>query len=206
MSDAAAPNERSLPAFGPLLGPAMAAAALAVGAVAMLHWQGRIWWCACGESNLWSGNVWSSHNSQHLFDPYSLSHFAHGIIFYWSLRWLAPKLSVGWRFVVALAIENIWEVSENTQTVIQRYREATISLDYFGDSIANSLGDMLSCSLGFVAAGWMGLWASVMVFVGLELFSLYWIRDCLMLNVLMLVAPLDAVKSWQEAGAPPPSS
>jgi hypothetical protein len=182
--------------------PAFASMALVAVAVAVLRGQGRIWWCSCGESSLWSGDVWSSHNSQHLFDPYSLSHFAHGIIFFWGLHVIAPRLSVGWRFVAALILENLWEVTENTPMVIQRYREATASLDYFGDSIGNSLGDMISCGLGFFVAGWIGWRASAVLFVGLELYSLYSIRDCLVLNVLMLLYPIDAIKAWQEAGAP----
>lgn len=105
--------------------------------------MGRVWWCACGSWQLWSFEVLSRHNSQHLLDPYTPTHLQHGIGFYF-LTWL---LLSGWlgsaaRFFVAMAVEAVWEVVENTAAIIEQYREVTISLDYYGDSIINSLADM----------------------------------------------------------------
>jgi Protein of unknown function (DUF2585) len=163
----------------------------------VLRLEGRRWWCACGRPFLWSGNVHSSHNSQHLADPYSFSHIEHGILFYGLFTWLWPRLSVGWRFVLTLAVEAGWEIVENTNAVVDRYRAATISLDYFGDSIGNSIGDVLSCLIGFYLARRIGFWGSLAVVVVTELVMLFWIRDNLLLNIVMLLHPFDAVKQWQ---------
>src|SRR5262249_44059910 len=113
-----------------------------------LRFQGRVWWCACGELNPWSGNIHSRHNSQHLFDPYSLTHISHGIVLCQLLGLIGSKRPVAWRLAIAALIESLWEVLENTSFVIERYRTATISLDYYGDSIANSLGDVFVCLIG----------------------------------------------------------
>jgi hypothetical protein len=163
----------------------------------VLRLEGRRWWCACGRPLLWSGNVHSSHNSQHLADPYSFSHVEHGILFYGLFTWLWPRMSVAWRFVLTLAVEAGWEIAENTNAVIDRYRAATISLDYFGDSIGNSIGDVLSCLIGFYLARRIGFWPSFAVVVVTELVMLFWIRDNLLLNIVMLLHPFDAVKQWQ---------
>jgi len=163
----------------------------------VLRLEGRRWWCACGRPFLWSGNVHSSHNSQHLADPYSFSHVEHGILFYGLFTWLCPRLSVGWRFVLTLAVEAGWEILENTNSVIDRYRAATISLDYFGDSIGNSIGDVLSCVIGFYLARRIGFWPSLAIVVVTEIVMLFWIRDNLLLNIVMLLHPFDAVKQWQ---------
>ena len=165
-------------------------------------WQrigGRPWWCACGQPFLWSGNIHSAHNSQHLFDPYSFTHMLHGVVFFWLLALCVPRLPVSWRLFGAVAIEAAWELLENSNMVIQRYRSATISLGYEGDSIANSLGDVVSCSLGFFLAFRLGLWGSLALFTATELVRWFcWIRDSLILSTLMLIHPIEALKNWQQ--------
>jgi hypothetical protein len=168
-------------------------------ATVQLRFQGRIWWCACGGWSPWSGDTWSPHNSQHLFDAYSLSHVLHGLIFCGALTWLLPRVAIGWRLVMATVIETAWEITENTELVINRYRAVTASLDYHGDSVINSLGDILSFVLGFWLARRLGLWRSVALFVVTELGCLWWIRDNLTLNMLMLLWPIEAIKAWQMA-------
>jgi hypothetical protein len=163
----------------------------------VLRWQGRLWWCACGRPFLWAGNVHSRHNSQHLADPYSFSHVEHGILLYGLFTWLFPRLSLGWRFVLMLAVEVSWEIVENTNYVIDRYRAATVSLDYLGDSVGNSLGDILSCMIGFYLARWIGFWGSVAFIVVTEIVMLFWIRDNLLLNIVMLFHPFESLKHWQ---------
>lgn len=171
-----------------------------IGMMAYLRIQGRPWWCACGHWSLWSGNIWTSHNSQHLFDPYSFTHVLHGVVFYGFLCWLCPRVPLGWRLCLAVVIEAGWEGLENSEAVINRYRTATISLDYFGDSVLNSVGDVLSCVVGFFVAKWLGFWRSVFLFVLVEVLLIASIRDSLLLSVLMLVYPLDVIKSWQMPG------
>ena len=179
------------------IGPWAAFAAVVVAAAYQLHRQGRVFWCACGQPFLWDGDIWSSHNSQHLFDPYSFTHVLHGVIFC-GLAWLAlPRLRLVWRLWAATAVEALWEIFENTQFVIQRYREATIGLGYEGDSIANSMGDLACCALGFMLAWRLGVRRSVILFVVTELALLVTVRDNLTLNVLMLLCPIDAIKAWQ---------
>lgn len=169
-------------------------------AAGILDAMGRTWWCECREPTLWSGDIWSSHNSQHLFDPYTFSHVLHGLLFYALLAFAVPSWTPKIRAVWAMVIESAWEVLENTPWVIEKYRESTISLDYYGDSILNSLADIATCGLGYSLAACLPVWMSLAGFAAVELLMLLWIRDNLLLNVLMLVYPLDAIKTWQMGG------
>lgn len=175
----------------------LACLALVALATIVLRSEGRPWWCSCGRLTPWSGDVQSRHNSQHLFDPYSFTHVLHGIGLC-GLFWLvARRVPLRWRFWLAMLVETLWEVVENSQAVIDRYRAATIALGYEGDSVANSLGDILSCGLGFVLAWRIGWRASVIVFLVTEAILLVWIRDDLLLNVIMLIYPSETIKAWQ---------
>jgi hypothetical protein len=166
----------------------------------VLYAMGRLPICACGTVKLWHGAVYSSENSQHLSDWYSPSHVLHGLVFYMVLHRLLPRWSVGSRLVVAAMLEAAWEIAENTDAVIGRYREATMALDYFGDSIINSMADITMMCLGFLIASRAPVWASVLLFVAAELFVGLVIRDGLVLNVVMLVWPLEAILMWQSGG------
>ncbi len=163
----------------------------------LLRCQGRIWACACGKLYPWTSDVWTSHNSQHLVDPYSFSHVLHGVLFYGLLAWLFPRLGRDWRFCLATLLECGWELLENSEMIIQRYRENTASLGYAGDSIYNSMGDIVSCSIGFLVARYMGLRGSVAFIIVVELVLLVLIRDNLTLNIVMLLHPIEAIKAWQ---------
>ena len=174
--------------------------ALLLIAVTYLRWQGRVWWCQCGRWYPISLHVNSQHNSQHLFDPYSLSHVLHGILFFGLLCFFRRRLSLGVRAALAATIEIGWEMLENSPIIINRYRAATIALGYTGDSIANSLGDIASFVLGFYIARKLGLWRSIAIFVAVELLMLWTMRDNLTLNVLMLLWPIDAIRKWQSGG------
>lgn len=160
---------------------------------------GRSWWCACGEPTLLGLGVNTPHNSQHFFDAYSLSHISHGLIFFMVLSLVCKRLSPSWRAAAALTIEACWEILENTPLIIDRYRAVTVSLGYYGDSIANSMGDIVSCMVGFAIAATFGLRLSVALFFFFELVLLLTIRDSLALNVLMLLYPLDVIRTWQSA-------
>jgi hypothetical protein len=124
----------------------------------------------------------------------------HGIGFY-ALLWLvARRLPPGVRFVIAVLLEAAWEVFENTPFVINRYRAATISLDYYGDSVINSMSDIVSMMLGFWIARRAPPWLSVVLVVVLEVTVVLIIRDNLTLNILMLIHPFEAIKRWQLGG------
>ena len=172
-------------------------AGIVLATVAALFLLGRVWWCAAGDAWPWSWQVLSRHNSQHLIDPYSFTHVLHGVLEFWLIGLIFRKVPLAWRFVIAIFIESSWEVVENTNFVINRYREATISLDYFGDSIANSLADIVCCAFGFWIGYKLRFWWSLALFVAVELILLFSIRDSLLLNILMLLWPIDAVKQWQ---------
>ena len=173
------------------------AAALIVAAALLLLWAGRPPICTCGTVKLWVGTVQGPDNSQHLADWYTPSHIIHGFLFY-ALGWLVwRKNPMGERMIGAVLIEAGWELLENSQFIIDRYREATFAFGYNGDSVINSVADIGWMLLGFFAAMRLPVWATVAIAIFFELLTLAIIRDNLTLNVLMLVAPVDAIKAWQ---------
>lgn len=165
---------------------------------ALMRWQGRLWWCRLGDYAIYINEAWkSSHTSQHFLDPYTFTHILHGIMFFWLARLIFSKLSTAWQFFIAMSVEAAWEVLENTNYIIDKYRENTASLDYFGDSVFNAIGDALACAAGIWIAVKLGWWKSLAFFLLVEIILLLWIRDGLLLNILMLIYPLDSVKNWQ---------
>lgn len=168
---------------------------------ALVLWgQGRIWWCPAGDWSPWSWTINSQHNSQHIIDAYSFTHVLHGILEFWLIGLVFARLPLAWRLLIAVGIEASWEVIENSSYVIERYRAATISFDYFGDSIINSLSDITCCAMGFLVGYKLKLWKSAVLFAATELILIFTIRDSLVINLIMLVHPVDAIRAWQTAG------
>ncbi len=164
----------------------------------LLWWMGRIWWCKQGDWAIFIKEAWGSvHTSQHLLDPYVLTHVLHGVALFLILTAVFSKLAVEWRFVVAVLAEAGWELLENSSFIIEKYRANTASFDYFGDSIVNSIADVAACAAGFWIAAKLGAWKSLAFFVLVEVFLILWVRDSLLINIIMLIYPIDAIKIWQ---------
>jgi hypothetical protein len=167
--------------------------------MALLLWvEGRLPLCSCGVFRVWSGDTCSATNSQQLFDPYSFTHVLHGFVLFWLIALaLRRRLAPAWQLWLAVTLEAAWEVFENTRFVIDRYRAETAALGYTGDTIVNSFGDLTCAFIGFLVARKLGAARAVIVFLVLELILILWIHDSLLLQLLMLMHPVEAIKQWQ---------
>jgi len=184
----------------PPLAYALIGLGLIIAAAFTLYAMGQPQICRCGTVKLWQGDVMSAENSQQLVDWYSPSHLIHGLLFYGLLWLIARRRSRGLRALIALLIECGWEILENSPIIIDRYREATISLGYRGDSVINSVSDITFMLIGFALAARLPVAVSIILAIALELVVGYMIRDNLTLNIIMLIWPLEAVRTWQAGG------
>jgi hypothetical protein len=172
---------------------------IVLGAAVAEYVMGRVPICTCGAVKLWYGTVNSSENSQHLTDWYTFTHIVHGYLFYFLLWLTVRRWSISNRFLIAVAVESLWEVLENSPFIIDRYRTATFSLEYYGDSIINSMSDIAAMAIGFTIAARLPVAVTVLLGIASEVLLAYAIRDNLLLNVIMLVHPIDSIKAWQSA-------
>lgn len=179
------------------ISPLLVVAGIILLSAAYLLWIGREPICKCGYIKLWHGEVVSSENSQHISDWYTPSHVIHGFLFYGLLWLVARRLSFGWRLSIATLVEAAWEIIENSDAVIERYRTVTISLDYYGDSVLNVVADIVAMIVGFWLAAKLPVWVTVALILLFEGVTIWIIRDGLALNVLMLLWPLEWVAEWQ---------
>lgn len=177
--------------------PSVLVVAILLATLLILWAMGRSLICPCGTVALWHGPGDPGPSSQSLLDWYTPSHLLHGILFFAALWWGARAMPLRWRLVIAMAVECAWEIVENTPWVIERYRSATVSVDYNGDAVINSAVDILTMLLGFALARRLPVWASVALVVGFEVLTTTLIRDGLALNILMLLWPLQSVLDWQ---------
>ena len=168
--------------------------------IVFLRAQGRLLLCACGQFEIWTSDTCSSNNSQQLFDPYSFTHLLHGFLFFWLIALFFKRFTPSWQLWLVLLLEGAWEVFENSRFVIDRYRTATAALGYQGDTIVNSFGDLIWAIAGFLLARQLGIRRSIIIFLLVELVLIFWIHDSLLLQILMLVWPVEAIKSWQMCG------
>jgi uncharacterized protein DUF2585 len=177
----------------------LAAAIIALAAV-ILRAMGRTPWCTCGTIKLWTSDAWGPENSQQFTDPYSFTHITHGVLLYALVRLAARNWPLGARGVLVVALESGWEILENSDLVINRYRAETMALGYYGDSVFNSVGDIVSCTVGFALAARLPTRVIVAMVIVLELSLTVLIHDSLLLNIVMLVHPLPALRKWQLSG------
>jgi len=170
--------------------------------VVLLRVEGRMFLCDCGHFALWTSDTCSANTSQQLFDPYSFTHVLHGFLFFWLMALLFRRLNKSWQVWLALLLEGAWELFENTPFVINKYRTETAALGYTGDTIVNSFGDLTCALAGFLIARKLGLRRSLIVFLLVELVLILWIHDSLLLQILMLMRPIAAIKEWQMCVSP----
>jgi len=165
--------------------------------IVLLRAEGRMFLCDCGHFAVWTSDACSSQTSQQLFDPYSFTHVLHGFLFFWLMALLFRRLSSSWQVLLAVLLEGAWEVFENTPFVIHKYRTETAALGYQGDTIVNSLGDLTCALVGFLLARKLGVRCSLIFFLLVEVVLTLWIHDSLLLQILMLIRPVQAIKLWQ---------
>jgi len=162
-----------------------------------LHLMGRVWICSCGIVRLWVGDIRSSELSQQLFDWYTPSHVVHGILFYGLLHLLLPRAPVLVRLTIAAGIEGAWEIAENSPWVIEAYRKQALAAGYTGDSILNSLSDMVAMMTGFALARLLPWKATIVLVLVLEIGAALVVRDNLTLNILNFIHRFPAIEAWQ---------
>ena len=158
--------------------------------------------CTCGEVKLWVGTIFSSDNSQHIADWYTLSHILHGVLVALIGRLLFPKLAFKMLLLVAIVTGVGWEIIEHTEFVMAAYRTTTINMGYHGDSVINAVADYIWMMGGFfLAVRLRTLYIFILIAV-LELSAALIARESFVLSTIMLLYPIDAIETWQQESNP----
>lgn len=171
-------------------------AALVLFTVLWLWLNGAVWWPG-KYASLWSSEVWSSSNSQHPLDPYTLTHTMFGILCFLIASLTVRRLPLSRQFFLAILAACIWEICENSTVFIERFRHSTAASDYGGDALVNSTIDIAACALGFCLAMKVRKRISILIFIAVEVVTMFWVRDNLVLNILMLLFPVESIRNWQ---------
>lgn len=176
---------------------------LAAGVIVLLgvivYLMGQPFMCECGYVRFFNADPVSPENSKHLTDWYTLSHIIHGFVFFWIIHWLAPKWPLGLKLFAAVLPEVVWEIYENTDAVIEYYRQQTVSVEYRGDSVINSVSDVLAMVAGFFLAYRLPWWSIIILILLMEGVTLLFIQDNLILNIIMFIHPFEFITEWQNA-------
>ncbi len=183
------------------LSPPAVLGGVLTGTAGILALMGRTPWGMADGPGLWTGDPKGALTSQVLADPYALTHVGHGVLFFYLFAVVMARSTRTAQFGATLLLEAAWEIVENTPYVIERFRQTTAATEYTGDSILNSLGDLLAAALGFAIAvqvvrrthrGWV-----LALFLAVEGLSALWIRDGMVLTIIMLLYPIPGIREWQ---------
>ncbi|SMX23652.1 DUF2585 family protein [Boseongicola aestuarii] len=158
--------------------------------------------CTCGEIDLWVGSIWSSGNSQHIADWYTLSHIVHGLMIAPLARLVFPKISFGALFAIAISTGTAWELVEHTDFVLDQFRDTTINQGYIGDSVLNAVSDYVFMMAGFFVGRLLPSIVTLITIVVLELTAAFIARDSLLLEAIMLVHRFEVIENWQQDANP----
>tara|TARA_R110002074_G_scaffold30943_1_gene87090 strand:+ start:97 stop:684 length:588 start_codon:yes stop_codon:yes gene_type:complete len=155
--------------------------------------------CTCGEVRLWAGSIFASGNSQHIADWYTLSHILTGVLIIVIGRLFFARVAFSFLFAIAIVIGVAWEIIEHTEWVLGLFRATTINQGYVGDSVLNAVADYVWMLAGFFTAHALRTtWALAMIAL-FEISAALIARDSLTLTTLMLIYPVEAVETWQQA-------
>lgn len=164
---------------------------------AMELWLGRNLACPCG-IKLWHSVISNYGNSQHLFDWYSMVHVLHGLAYYWLVTLFdrKNKLSIIQKFVIAVFLSCAFEVIENTKWIIAAYRSHYSTFHYTGDSVVNSIGDVISVSIGFWVTTKAKLWMSITFFCVDVILIVYALNTVITSNTIIILDKIQHMKFW----------
>lgn len=160
--------------------------------------------CSCGDIKLWVPSIFDGGNSQHIADWYTLSHILHGVLIALLSRLVFARYGFNAAFLAAIVTGVGWEVIEHTNWVLDAFRATTINVGYHGDSVLNAVSDYVFMMGGFFAAYALRIPFVIFGVLALELIAGIFGRDNFTLSTIQLVAPIEAIDTWQQELNPVP--